>query len=315
VISILIPCHNARQWIGAAIESALGQTHPHCEVMVADDGSTDGSLDVIRSYGERIEVLALPHSGATAARNALLSRARGEWVQYLDADDLLEPEKIARQVAALPKHPDADVLYGPVTMLYCDGSGETGREVVPIPEPHDPWILLARWYLPQTGAPLWRRQALVDVGGWTVDQPCCQEHELYLRLLIAGKRFVYAPAGGAVYRQWSETTLWKRDRSRTRRERLKILDRAEAHLRAARALTPERLQAINLGRFETARSAWASNPAEGRAAHATIRPGWPRFRPQGPAAPPLYRATYGVLGFAAAERLAALRRSLLRGAP
>ncbi len=63
---------------------------------MADDGSTDGSLDVIRSFGDRIEVLALPHSGATAARNALLSKARGEWIQYLDADDLLEPEKIER---------------------------------------------------------------------------------------------------------------------------------------------------------------------------------------------------------------------------
>ena len=57
------------------------------------------------------------------------------------------------------------------------------QEPVPIPEPHDPWILLARWYLPQTGASLWRKQALLDVGGWKPGQPACQEHELYLRLV------------------------------------------------------------------------------------------------------------------------------------
>ena len=58
MISILIPCHNARQRVGAAIGSALAQSHPHCEVIVVDDGSTDGSLDVIRAFGDRIKVLA-----------------------------------------------------------------------------------------------------------------------------------------------------------------------------------------------------------------------------------------------------------------
>ena len=280
-------------------------------MIVVDDGSTDGSLDVIRAFGDRIKVLAVDHAGATAARNVLLREARGEWVQYLDADDMLEPGKIEGQVAALRRQPAVDVLYGPITMLDWSHGGETGREVVPIPEPRDPWILLARWQLPQTGAPLWRRQSLLDVGGWAAHQPCCQEHELYLRLLMAGKRFAYAAAGGALYRQWSEATLWKRDRSRTRRERLKILDRAEAHLRATRGLRPERLQAINLGRFETARSAWATDPQEGRRAYATIRPGWPWFRPEGPAAPAGFRAAYSMLGFAAAETLAAWRRARL----
>ena len=77
------------------------------------------------------------------------------------------------------------------------------QEVIPIREPRDPWILLARWWLPQTGGPLWRRQALIDVGGWKPDQPCCQEHELYLRLLQARAEFCYFEECHAVYRHWS----------------------------------------------------------------------------------------------------------------
>jgi hypothetical protein len=112
------------------------------------------------------------------------------------------------------------------------------QEILPIPEPHDPWILLARWYLPQTGSPLWRKQAIEEIGGWKVDQPCCQEHELYLRLLKAGKQFHYFPRAGSIYRQWSETTVCKKDKSEVYRRRFAILDDAEVHLQDTGGLTP-----------------------------------------------------------------------------
>ena len=306
-ISILIPCHNAERWIGAAIESALGQTADGIEVLVLDDGSTDGSLDVIRSFGDRVEWMAGPNRGAGAARNRLLRAARGDWVQYLDADDWLMPEKVARQAALLPSRPEADVLFGPVTFEHWSPRGAR-RELCPIPEPHDPWILLARWRLPQTGAPLFRRQALRDVGGWKEEQPCCQEHELYLRLLTAGKRFAYADAGGAVYRIWSEETLCRRDKALTRRERRRITDRLEAHLAANGGLNAERHWAINQARFEMARMAWLSDPAEAAEIIGEIRRSQPGFLPAEAAAPPTYRFAYRALGFAAAEKLASFRR-------
>src|SRR5436190_6918172 len=76
-----------------------------------------------------------------------------------------------------------------------------------LPEPHDPWALLARWDLGQTGALLWRKKAIEKAGGWKPDQPCCQEHELYLRLLKAGTRFSYCPHVGTVYRQWKNGSV------------------------------------------------------------------------------------------------------------
>ena len=91
--SVVIPCYNAEGYVGEAIESALNQTYRPVEVIVIDDGSTDGSLDVIRSFGDRIRYESGPNRGPSAARNRGVQLARGELIQFLDADDVLHPEK------------------------------------------------------------------------------------------------------------------------------------------------------------------------------------------------------------------------------
>lgn len=308
LVSILIPCFNAERWIGQAVESALAQTWPNKEVIVVDDGSTDRSLEIIRNFGEQIRVEASANRGANAARNRLLELSGGEWLQYLDADDYLLPDKIQMQMEFISGNPNIDIVCGPVTMEYWN-EGDTRRELLPIPEPHDPWVLLARWYLPQTGAPLWRKQAIVDIGAWKVDQPCCQEHELYLRLLMAGKRFAYCDHNGAVYRHWGETSLWRSNVPEVHRRRLEIEKQAEEFLRSQSALTPQRLHAINMARFETARSAWQYDQALAEKILETILVSEPGFVPTGAAAPLRYRLAWRLFGFAATERLADWRRS------
>lgn len=308
LVSILIPCYNAERWIGEAIESALAQTFTPCEVIVVDDGSTDGSLDIIRGFGDRIRYETGLNRGANAARNYLLALARGEWAQYLDADDYLLPDKIATQMRVLMEYPETDVLYGLVTKEWRDGDG-VKQDLQLIPEPRDPWVLLARWYLPQTGGPIYRKSALRDVGGWRIDQPCCQEHELYLRLLKAGKRFAYCPHNGAIYRIWSGDTLCHRDDAEVRRQRCAILAAEETHLRGAGKLTVTRLQAINQARFEMARLAWRQDRNAAMAIFQDILATDRRFVPLGEQPgghhPPLtYRALYRLLGFVAAETVA-----------
>src|SRR5262245_36644589 len=96
LVSILIPCYNAERWIAQAIESALTQSWPAKEVLVVDDGSTDRSLNIIKSFGGRIRSEASNHRGSNQTRNRLLELAHGQWVQYLDADDYLRPGKIER---------------------------------------------------------------------------------------------------------------------------------------------------------------------------------------------------------------------------
>jgi glycosyltransferase involved in cell wall biosynthesis len=304
LISILIPCYNAERWIAQAIESALSQSWPDCEVVVVDDGSTDGSLDIIKRFGDRVRWESGANQGGNVARNRLLSLARGEWLQYLDADDYLLPDKIRDQWQWIAAHAaDADVVFSPVTLEH-GVAPDAWRENLPIPEPHDLWVLLARWYLPQTGGPLWRKTAILDVGGWKPDQPCSQEHELYLRLLMGGKRFRYCPLNGAIYRQWSTQTVCQRDRPELRRRVLEILQRSEEFLQEHGELTAVRRQAINIARFEAARIAWLSDRAEAAAMMAVVERSDPAFRPEGVAAPWRYRVAYRLLGFDRAEALA-----------
>jgi glycosyltransferase involved in cell wall biosynthesis len=307
LVSILIPCYNAQQWITQAIESALTQTWSNKEIIVVDDGSTDRSLDVIRQFEGRIRWETGPNRGGNATRNRLLELACGEWIQYLDADDYLLPPKISEQMEFIASQTDLDVVFGPVTLEHWS-ERRTRRELLPIPEPHDLWILLASWALPQTGAPLWRKEAILDVGGWKRDQPCCQEHELYLRLLIGGKRFAYCPTNGAVYRHWSVETVCKRDISEVHRRRLKIEQRLEDHLRDKRQLTLARLRAISQARFEIARTVWQYDQNLAGKIIDQIRRSDPKFIPTDPAAPRRYRWIYRCLGFQSAERLAAIAR-------
>ena len=308
-VSILIPCFNAEQSIHIAIQSALEQTWNDKEVIVVDDGSSDDSLRIIKSFGSRVQWSAARNRGGNAARNRLLELAGGEWLQYLDADDYLLPEKISQQMEFLAEHPECDVLFSPITEEFCSPNS-VRREVIQIPEPHDVWILLATWLLPQTNAPLWRRQAVADAGGWKSDQTCCQEHELYFRLLRHGKRFRYCPTTGAVYRRWGNHTVSTKNVPRVLLNRLELEQQIEQHLREIDQLTSDRLNAINQARFEIARMMWMVDPLAATNIVKQIHRSEPNFVPSGAAAPKRYRFVFRYLGFPAAERLAAAVRPM-----
>ena len=99
LVSILIPCHNAAPWLAEALTSALAQTWPEKEIILVDDGSTDDSLSIARSYETKgVRVVAQTNRGASAARNRALQEARGDFIQFLDADDLLAIDKISLQL-------------------------------------------------------------------------------------------------------------------------------------------------------------------------------------------------------------------------
>jgi glycosyltransferase involved in cell wall biosynthesis len=310
-VSILIPCYNAERWIAQAIQSALGQTYPHKEVIVIDDGSSDRSLDIIQSFGDAIVWATQTNQGGNVTRNHLLELSDGEWLQYLDADDYLLLDKIEKQVHLLDRYPEVDILYGPSIFEHWD-TGQSYQELLPIPEPHDPYILLARWFLPQTGSPLWRKQAILDVGGWKPDQPCCQEHELYYRLLTSGKKFIYADAAGSVYRQWSNDTVCKKDMSQTWQMRLQIEDALEAYLSQSCQLTPHRQWAINQARFEIARMVWLVNKDWAYQIIRQIHNQDATFSPADQAAPGIYSLLYRCVGFRLSEYMALAKRRTSR---
>ena len=110
-VSVIIPTYNRADMVGAAVRSALGQSHAPHEVIVVDDGSTDGTAWVLAEFGARIVVIRQANGGVSAARNAGIARASGDVVAFLDSDDTWEPWKVAAQVACFARHPEL-VLVG-----------------------------------------------------------------------------------------------------------------------------------------------------------------------------------------------------------
>lgn len=180
LVSIIIPCYNAESFIGEAIESALAQTYPNVEVIVIDDGSTDGSLGVIRTFGDRIRWESGPNRGGCAARNRGIELAAGEWVQFLDADDLLYPDKLARQVPVAMDHQDS-ITYTDHLCRCLAAADAPQLRARPVTD-EDPFVFVLQHRTLHTSGPLYRRHWLTEIGGFLPGLRASQEFEMNLRL-------------------------------------------------------------------------------------------------------------------------------------
>jgi glycosyltransferase involved in cell wall biosynthesis len=116
-VSVIIPVYNGQRYLGEAIRSVLGQTYPHVECLVVDDGSTDGSAAVADSFGDRVNVVRKANGGVASARNAGIAVARGELFAFLDADDIWHPDKLERQVQCWSSRPSAGMVYTGYTVV------------------------------------------------------------------------------------------------------------------------------------------------------------------------------------------------------
>ena len=114
-VSILIPLYNSEEYIAETIDSCLNQTYDNIEIIIVDDGSTDSGLNIVREYENKhknIKVEAQKNSGAPVARNRAFILSTGEYIQYIDADDLLHPDKIRLQMEVLKNSDDLTIVFG-----------------------------------------------------------------------------------------------------------------------------------------------------------------------------------------------------------
>ena len=238
--SIIIPCYNASATIVEAVESALAQTVRKCEVVVVDDGSTDDSFAQLRRYADRIVLLRQANRGACAARNLGLARSRGRWIQFLDADDQLHPQKVERQIA------HAQQLSGNTSSI-CLGEEESGEGF--LHEQYQRRLAPARDLVDfvlhgvlATPAPLHRRASLVAVRGFDESLPCAQEYDLHLRLMCAGWHFEQlAETLFIVRRQIGSVSS---DSLKVIRQMPRILERTHDILASRGALDPARRRSL-----------------------------------------------------------------------
>ena len=210
LVSVVTPCHNAEAFVAETIESVLAQTYSSVEHLVVDDGSSDASWRVIQSYVERypdrIRALRLETSrGGCHARNRGAELAAGEFLMFLDADDLISPGTVDALVQAVQREGGA-VAFAPWSRLRQHGAGGewvVGPAEVPLPPPEADaalrgWIEGRAWAPPC--AVLWPRDTYDRTEGWDEEVLLNQDGDLMMRALAAGVRPVRALRGQALYR-------------------------------------------------------------------------------------------------------------------
>jgi len=205
MVSILISAYNAEEWIGYTLQSAVAQTWPRKEIIVVDDGSTDRTAEIARRFASKgVTVVSTENRGLSAGQNHAYRLSKGDYIQYLDADDLLAPDKIERQLVALRESDSRRILLSSpwAPFYYRTRDARFVRNSL--------WQDLSpvEWLLRKLGENLHMQNAtwlvsreLPDAAGpWMEDLHYDQDGEFFARVLLASEGTRFVPGTGIYYR-------------------------------------------------------------------------------------------------------------------
>ena len=196
-VSVVMPIYNGAEFLAPSIDSVLAQTIPDFELILVDDGSTDGTAEIIRAYAARdarIISIAKPNSGIADTLNRGLAAARGEWIARLDADDLMVPERLERQLAFVAANPDL-VAAGSYYEII-DPAGVSHGTRLPLPRTRDELagFLAAREPLSFLHpSMMFRRQVALDLDGYDKQTEPAEDVDLFARMLATGAPILIQP--------------------------------------------------------------------------------------------------------------------------
>lgn len=226
-ISVIIPAYNAERTILGTIQSVLQQTYQSFEIIVINDGSKDHTLELLATIAdERLKVYSYPNAGLPVARNRGINHAKGEYISFLDADDLWTKDKLKKQLAALQANPNADVAYSWIAVMLeaekpnQDFSFFSGKRVFFTGNIYTK--LLIDNFIGNGSNILARSSAINSIKGFDSDLKSCEDWDYYLRL-AAQFNFVVVPEHQILYRKAMGTMTSKG--SIMEREGLKVIDR------------------------------------------------------------------------------------------
>ena len=224
-VSVVIPTYNRSRLLRETVESVLAQTYPNVETIVVIDGSTDDTAEMLAQYAGQVTVIRQANQGVAAARNRGMRAASGEYVTFLDDDDLILPAKIARQVHALSSHPDAGVAH--CRYYFADEDGRYLQKKGLLPEGDILHRLLHTNFI-WMGAPLIRRRCLDRVGGFDEHIPgTTADWDLWLRIAQADYPFACVQEPLGVYRLQQDSMM--ADVARLEAGMFAVADRAFAN--------------------------------------------------------------------------------------
>ena len=246
MISVIIPCYNAERTLAATIMSALEQDADK-EVIVVNDGSTDGSEDVIREFGDRIRSVATPNRGVSSARDRGTKLASGQYIQYLDSDDLLAPATLSARLEAIGTS-GADIAHTDWQKLECrlDGADVLADIIRPdlaaIERDAEVATATSEFWAPPA-ALLYRREIVDRIGGWPAGLPVIQDARYLFEAARRNARFAYVAGVGAYYRV-SPNSLSRRNHSRFIGDCARNASEIEAIWREQGSLASSRVDAL-----------------------------------------------------------------------
>ena len=246
-VSVIIPCFNAERFLREAVESVLQQDYLDTEIILVDDGSTDDTGKIIRSFGSRVRGDFGPNRGPSAARNRGTALATGSFIQYLDADDLFLPGAIQTRLLALLST-GAEVAYSDWQRLEEQGGGIFSRgEVVDrtMEDVHpEPEIACFTSFWAPPAALLYRRSIVDKIGHWNESLPVIQDARFLLDAALHGACFVHVKGVSALYRVHRGPSVSRRDSPRFVQDCFRNAMQVEEWFRAHGGLTPSRCWAL-----------------------------------------------------------------------
>ena len=203
LVSVVVPTYNYARFIGQTLENLRAQTYARWECVVVDDGSTDDTEEVVARFAAtepRVRYVRQENQRQSVAKNTGLAAASGDYVQFLDADDLIEPRKFERQVEFMEARTDVDIVYGGVRFFHTERPEERLFAMIGKNEPWMPEVsgagreillTLVRQNIMVINSPLLRRSVFDDVGPFDPVLPPVEDWDYWIRCALAGKRFEF----------------------------------------------------------------------------------------------------------------------------
>ncbi len=297
LVSVIIPCFNAERYISECVDSVLAQSYQEIEIICVDNNSIDSTLSVLKNlehtHTGKIKIYSEKSKGASFARNKGLAESNGEWIQFLDADDVLLPNKIEHQITLI-KNNHFDIVVG--SYLYEKNSERSKIEIA-----KNSWIGLVKGRLGITSSNLWRKEKIVEVGGWDI-LSSSQESNLMFKLLKANAEVIFDDSFNTIIKNQDQNSISNSSRAQNWLRYIDLRIQIWNYLAQGEKLNFEITKVLKSIVFDSIRALYSCDKIQGVNYYQKHVLG--KYIPESSqATSKLYIISYKIVGFVIAEKI------------
>ncbi len=302
LVSVVIPCYNVEKYVAQCLQSLLNQTHKDLQIICVNNNSSDNTLSVLTrlatEHSSLITLVEEPQKGAPYARNRGLQEVKGEYVQFLDADDLLEPEKIAHQIKLINENNFPAIIAADYYRQAVDGSKKLYKV-----KNQDFWLALLYTQLGITSANLFKTIVVKKVDGFDITLKSSQEYALMFNMMCKGAVVLHDHRPLTIIRDRAEGAISQQNAGENMERYLNLRIAIVEHLKSINTI--EKMQPYYQALFDAIRVLYKHDPVKAIKAFKENLP--PNFKPSVSAATTnSYALLFKLFGFERTEKIKAL---------